>query len=77
MKLDKHQPKNFSDFMTQTISQILTDKGDNKTWHPVARAITGCPKNTKSALENCVQNMLEHPVIRGLVALLCTTGSTT
>ena len=30
--------------MTQTISQILTDKGDNKTWHPVARAITGCPK---------------------------------
>ena len=30
---------------TQTISQILTDKGDNKTWHPVARAITGCPKN--------------------------------
>ena len=45
MKLDKHQPKNFSDFMTQTISQILTDKGDNKTWHPVARATTGCPKN--------------------------------
>ena len=33
--------------MTQTISQILTDKGDNKTWHPVARAITGCPKRNK------------------------------
>ena len=45
MKLDKHQPKNFSDFMTQTISQILTDKGDNKTWHPGARATKGCLKD--------------------------------
>ena len=34
--------------MTQTISQILTDKGDNKTWHPVARAITGCHKKYNS-----------------------------
>ena len=38
--------------MTQTISQILTDKGDNKTWHPVARAITGCPKRNHVLTNN-------------------------
>ena len=43
--------------MTQTISQILTDKGDNKTWHPVARATTYRVSHKKPYLTNNLEKL--------------------